>query len=110
MRFLKYACLLSLALLLSACGEDPLSASVTVKYQITGSAEAVNIDYIDSSGDLSFSTARSFPGRSHSPPTRETGLSLRKAHRLIGNRYGQDIQQRHFALRGHKRRRINGHC
>lgn len=61
MRFLKYAFVLSLALFLSACGEDPLSASVTVKYQITGSAEAVNIDYIDSVGDLVILNGQELP-------------------------------------------------
>ncbi len=61
MRFLKYPFVLSVALFLSACGEDPLSASITVKYQITGSAGAVNIDYIDSNGDLVILNGQELP-------------------------------------------------
>ena len=37
---------------ISACDKEPLSASITVKYEVTGTAEKVNIDYIDSTGDL----------------------------------------------------------
>ncbi len=43
---------LTVVLFLSACDTEPLSASLTVKYEITGTAEKVNIDYIDSNGEL----------------------------------------------------------
>jgi len=39
-------------LLLTSCGEDPASPSITVKYEVTGTADAVNIDYLDSTGHL----------------------------------------------------------
>ena len=44
--------LLTISLLLTACTKDPLSPSITVEYKITGTAETVNIDYLDSNGDL----------------------------------------------------------
>ncbi len=44
--------LLTIFLLLTACTKDPLSPSLTVEYKITGTAETVNIDYLDSNGDL----------------------------------------------------------
>ncbi|MEA3265680.1 MAG: MmpS family transport accessory protein [Candidatus Fermentibacteria bacterium] len=42
----------AILILLTSCARDPLSPSLTVEYKITGTAEAVNIDYLDSNGDL----------------------------------------------------------
>ncbi len=42
----------TVVLFLSACDTEPLSASLTVKYEVTGTAEKVNIDYINSNGEL----------------------------------------------------------
>ena len=47
-----FVALLAISLLLTGCTKDPLSPSLTVEYKITGTAEAVNIDYLDSNGDL----------------------------------------------------------
>ena len=52
MRILRILITVAVLFVLTGCGEDPLSASITVKYQVTGSAEQVNIDYFDSNGDL----------------------------------------------------------
>ena len=43
---------LAILILITACTKDPLSTSVTVEYKVTGTAESVNIDYIDSNGKL----------------------------------------------------------
>lgn len=47
--------------LLAGCGDDPLNASITVKYEVTGSAESVNIDYVDSNGDLAILNNQAVP-------------------------------------------------
>lgn len=61
MRVLRYTMIAAIAILLAGCGEDPLSASVTVRYEVTGSAEVVNIDYIDSNGDLAIVNGQETP-------------------------------------------------
>ena len=61
MRILRYFAMAAVAILLAGCGEDPLSASVTVRYEVNGSAETVNIDYIDSSGDLAIINGQQTP-------------------------------------------------
>lgn len=44
--------LLAILLILTACTKDPFSPSVTVEYKVTGTAETVDIDYIDANGKL----------------------------------------------------------
>lgn len=61
MRFIRFFVIAAIAIVLAGCGDDPLSASITVKYEITGTAEAVNIDYIDSSGDLAIINGQELP-------------------------------------------------
>ncbi len=61
MRVLRYITVALIAVLLAGCGEDPLSASITVRYEVTGSAETVNIDYLDSSGDLAIINGQNIP-------------------------------------------------
>ena len=61
MHYLKYLLPLLLLVFLTGCGEDPLSASITVRYEVTGSSEAVNIDYIDSNGDLAIVNGQDLP-------------------------------------------------
>ncbi len=50
-----------LLLVLTSCGNDPLSPSLTVRYQVTGSADQVNIDYIDEAGNLAIINSESVP-------------------------------------------------
>lgn len=53
MRKLNLLLLILIAILIGlACDSEPLSASLTVKYEVTGTAEKVNIDYIDNTGEL----------------------------------------------------------
>lgn len=61
MRVFRYLVCAAIAILLAGCGEDPLSASVTVRYEVTGSAESVNIDYLDSNGDLAIVNGQGVP-------------------------------------------------
>lgn len=61
MRGLKFLIPAAVLIFLGGCGEDPLSASVTVKYEVTGSAVTVNIDYIDSNGDLAIINGQELP-------------------------------------------------
>ncbi len=42
----------AILLILTACTKDPLSPSVAVEYKVTGTAETVDIDYIDENGKL----------------------------------------------------------
>ena len=51
-KFRIYLIVVIALLLLSSCGQEPTSPSITVKYEVTGTADAVNIDYFDSNGDL----------------------------------------------------------
>ena len=43
---------LMVVVFLTACAKDPLSPTVTVEYKVTGTAEAVDLDYIDADGEL----------------------------------------------------------
>ncbi len=61
MRITRILAAAGLLALLAGCGDDPLSASITVKYEVTGSASAVNIDYLDSNGDLAIINGQSLP-------------------------------------------------
>jgi hypothetical protein len=58
-----FRCLLVTGLLLVSlsCGTDPLSASITVKYEVTGTAESAHIDYFDSNGDLASISYQTLP-------------------------------------------------
>lgn len=51
-KFRIYLTIVIVVSLLTSCGEEPASPSITVKYEVTGTADAVNIDYLDSNGDL----------------------------------------------------------
>jgi len=44
-----------------SCGNDPLSASITVKYEVSGSALSADIDYIDSNGELAIINGQDLP-------------------------------------------------
>ena len=61
MRFLKLAIAAMALGYFAGCGDDPLSASVTVKYEVTGTASVVNIDYLDSNGDLAIINGQELP-------------------------------------------------
>jgi hypothetical protein len=43
---------LFLLMFFTGCANDPLSASITVKYQVSGTAVSADVDYIDQNGEL----------------------------------------------------------
>jgi|GEM_PF-1276923 len=53
--------ILFLTVLFAGCANDPLSASVTVKYQVSGTAAYADIDYINENGQLAIINNVSLP-------------------------------------------------